>query len=160
MTEKFTEQQIMERKIELGLVGLENYVPSSKGSFKFIASSHSKEQEIQQMANEIYNEYQDKEKAKYLKGRVIKRHLCHMIKKLIKELQNYEPEEHDDYNIMEALEETQVYDLFHFAEHLDTYSGRDEYYISPYVLKIAYIRLVQISGCSPIVKFCQCPKCR
>ena len=158
---KFTQEQIEQRKVELGLVGLENYVPAaSKGSFVFTTSpSHPKEQEIQLMVIEIYNDYHDKEKEKYHKSSTIKRELCRMIKSLILELQNYQPEEHDDYNIIDALRESQVYNLFHFANCLTTYDGREEYHIKDSVIRKAYKRLVEISGCSAVIKPCQCKKC-
>uniref|UniRef100_A0A6C0JR51 Uncharacterized protein n=1 Tax=viral metagenome TaxID=1070528 RepID=A0A6C0JR51_9ZZZZ len=125
----------------------------------FISPSHPKEQEIQEMTESIYNDYHDVEKEKYYKSSTIKRELCRMIKKLILELQNYQPEEHDDYNIMDALRESQIYNLFNFAKYLTIYNGLDDYHIKDSVIKEAYKRLVELSGCSTNIKPCQCKKC-
>ena len=78
----------------------------------------------------IFNSECPEHLRKYIKKRIIIRQLKKMIKRLLDGISTYG---NDD-----SISEPDIYDLFHFASHLETWNGRNPYYSHEKLCKDVY----------------------
>lgn len=74
------------------------------------------------LATLIFNSECPEHLRKYIKKRIVIRQLKKMIKRLLDGISTYGNDDPD------GISESNIYDLFHFASHLETWNGRNPYY--------------------------------